>query len=90
MPQLEGNASSDAAGGEGARRSGGGARSRPGDSPAGSGCELRELVRWVREYNEVAPDTSPGMGIMFEGLSTEQENDINAYLARSNPLFYEM
>ncbi len=58
--------------------------------PGGPMMSLSGLVRWVREYNDVAPDTSPGMGIMFEGLSAEQENDINAYLAASNPLFYDM
>jgi uncharacterized protein (TIGR02266 family) len=58
--------------------------------PGGPIMSLSGLVRWVREYNEVAPDTAPGMGIMFEGLSAEQENDINAYLARINPIFYEM
>jgi len=58
--------------------------------PGGQMMSLSGLVRWVREYNEAVPDTAPGMGIMFEDLSTEQENDINAYLARSNPLFHDM
>ena len=58
--------------------------------PGGPMMSLSGLVRWVREYNDAVPDTAPGMGIMFEDLSAEQENDINAYLARSNPLFYEM
>lgn len=58
--------------------------------PGGPMMSLTGLVRWVREYNDVVPDTAPGMGIMFEDLSAEQEDDINTYLARSNPLFYEM
>lgn len=58
--------------------------------PGGPMMSLTGLVRWVRDYNEAVPDTAPGMGIMFEDLSAEQERDINAYLAASNPLFYEM
>ena len=58
--------------------------------PGGPMMSLTGLVRWVRDYNEIVPDTSPGMGIMFEDLSAEQERDINTYLARSNPLFYDM
>jgi uncharacterized protein (TIGR02266 family) len=58
--------------------------------PGGPMMSLNGLVRWIRDYNEAASDTAPGMGIMFEGLSVEEENDINAYLARSNPIFHEM
>ncbi len=58
--------------------------------PGGPMMSLTGLVRWVRDYNEIVPDTAPGMGIMFEDLSAEQENNINTYLARSNPLFYDM
>ncbi len=58
--------------------------------PGGPMMSLSGLVRWVRDYNEAVPDTAPGMGIMFEDLSIEQENEINTYLARSNPLFFEM
>lgn len=57
--------------------------------PNGPMMSLNGTVRWVRDYNETAPDMAPGMGVMFEDLSPAEEDAINTYLASSNPLFYE-
>ncbi len=38
------------------------------------------VVKWYREYNPVYPETPPGMGIMFEGLSKEDEMIIDEYI----------
>jgi uncharacterized protein (TIGR02266 family) len=45
-------------------------------------------VRWVREYSD-ASDTSPGMGVRFEHLNTEQFEQIHRFLAARDPLFYD-
>jgi uncharacterized protein (TIGR02266 family) len=57
--------------------------------PDGPLVSLDGSVRWVREYNETAPDVDPGMGIRFEGMHSEVAEQINHYMAEHPPLFYE-
>ena len=45
-------------------------------------------VRWVSEYSETS-DTSPGLGVRFEQLTTEQSEQIRRFLAARAPLFYD-
>ena len=45
-------------------------------------------VRWVREYSETS-DASPGLGVRFEQLSTEQYQQIHRFLAARDPLFFD-
>ena len=47
------------------------------------------IVRWVREYNELAEDTEPGMGIQFDGLVDHDKNIIESYLTQREPIFYD-
>jgi uncharacterized protein (TIGR02266 family) len=55
------------------------------------GCSIKTVgtVRWVREYNELAPETSPGMGIQFETLSPEECAAISTFVDQRSPLFYD-
>jgi uncharacterized protein (TIGR02266 family) len=45
-------------------------------------------VRWIREYSETS-DTSPGMGVRFDHISSEQAEQIRQFLAARAPLFYD-
>ncbi|MET0591641.1 MAG: TIGR02266 family protein [Polyangiaceae bacterium] len=45
-------------------------------------------VRWIREYSETS-DASPGLGVRFEQLTTEQYQQIHRFLAARDPLFYD-
>ncbi len=45
-------------------------------------------VRWVREYNELS-DAQPGMGIQFQGLSSEERERIQAFVGRRDSIFYD-
>jgi uncharacterized protein (TIGR02266 family) len=47
------------------------------------------VVRWVREHNARDPDLWPGMGIRFENLGDEHRVEIERFVARREPLFYE-
>ena len=47
------------------------------------------IVRWVREYNELATESEPGMGVQFDGLGGEDQSAINKYLEHREPIFYD-
>ena len=47
------------------------------------------IVRWVREYNELAEDAEPGMGIQFDGLLADDKTIIESYLSQREPIFYD-
>ena len=47
------------------------------------------IVRWVREYNELAEDAEPGMGIQFDGLAENDKTIIESYLSQREPIFYD-
>jgi len=47
------------------------------------------VVRWVREYNDTAPDMQPGMGVQFTSLGEEDRERINSYLEQREPIFYD-
>jgi uncharacterized protein (TIGR02266 family) len=51
--------------------------------------KVEGVVRWVREHNARDPDLWPGMGIQFEGLEPGIRQEIERFLARREPLFYE-
>jgi uncharacterized protein (TIGR02266 family) len=51
--------------------------------------ELDGEVRWVREYNPMTPDTIPGMGVRFVGISDEEKAAIEEFTAMKEPLFYD-
>lgn len=46
-------------------------------------------VRWIREFNPLTPDVQPGMGIQFDELSPQDRNQINEYIRKNAPIFYE-
>jgi uncharacterized protein (TIGR02266 family) len=47
------------------------------------------VVRWIREYNSLTPDTHPGMGVQFSGLSDEDRHAIEGFLTQRPAMFYE-
>ena len=57
--------------------------------PGGPMMSLNGEVMWVREFNEISPETAPGMGVRFDALTPEEEEAINLYISSSTPLFYE-
>lgn len=57
--------------------------------PDGHLISVDGVVRWVREYNETTPDTSPGMGIQFDGLSPEDKEAIEMFIEQRPALFYD-
>ncbi len=51
--------------------------------------EIVGVVKWYREYNPVYPDTPPGMGLMFEEISEEDQIIINEYIGNiREPYFH--
>jgi len=46
-------------------------------------------VRWLRDIRDPDDDTSPGMGIMFEDLKSEDRKQIEAFIQERSPLFYD-
>lgn len=45
-------------------------------------------VRWVREFNE-SSDAEPGMGIQFDALSRDDQEQIQAFVGRRDSIFYD-
>ena len=52
--------------------------------------QARGVVRWVREYNEMTTDVSPGMGIQFQSLPPAVEHAIRRFIRSRDPLFYDV
>ena len=59
------------------------------DLPGGPVMSLNGLVQWVREYNPAIPDMEPGIGVKFVGLSDQDQQLLNRYIAENPPIFYE-
>jgi uncharacterized protein (TIGR02266 family) len=57
--------------------------------PDGHLISVDGVVRWVREYNETTPDTSPGMGIQFDGLGPEDKEAIHLFIEERPAIFYD-
>jgi uncharacterized protein (TIGR02266 family) len=57
--------------------------------PNGPVLSINGEVKWIREYNEVTPDISPGIGVRFDSLSRSEEEAINNYIKTSTPLFFD-
>lgn len=57
--------------------------------PDGRLISVEGVVRWIREFNEMTPDTVPGMGVQFESLSAEDEETIRSFIEERSPLFFE-
>jgi uncharacterized protein (TIGR02266 family) len=57
--------------------------------PSGHQIKVPGQVRWVRD--PIIPDenSSPGMGIMFEKLAIEDKKQIDDFIERRSPLFYD-
>jgi uncharacterized protein (TIGR02266 family) len=58
------------------------------DLPGQDPIRTRGVVRWLRAYSE-ASDTSPGMGIRFEGLSPEDTARIHMFAEGRQPMFFD-
>ena len=46
-------------------------------------------VRWVKEYNDAAPEAIPGMGITLNNLTHTAAMEIDKYIEENEPFFYE-
>ncbi|MCP4605418.1 MAG: hypothetical protein GY847_33675 [Proteobacteria bacterium] len=57
--------------------------------PSGYLVSAEGIVRWVREYNELTPDTMPGMGVQFTNLAIEDKEAIHTFTAERQPIFYD-
>lgn len=57
--------------------------------PGGYLISVDGVVRWVREYNETAPETSPGMGVQFENLRQEDKAAIEEFINKRPAMFYD-
>ncbi len=57
--------------------------------PDGHLVSATGIVRWVREYNETAQESEPGMGVQFDGLSDDDKVRIESYLTQREPIFYD-
>jgi uncharacterized protein (TIGR02266 family) len=57
--------------------------------PGGHFISVDGYVRWVREYNELNPEVTPGMGIQFENLHPQDKEAIDSFIHQRGPLFYD-
>ena len=57
--------------------------------PGGHFISVDGEVRWVREYNELSPDVSPGMGVQFKNLSADDRDAIDAFIQQRSTLFFD-
>jgi len=57
--------------------------------PDGHLVSTEGIVRWIREYNRLAPNTMPGMGVQFTSLGRDDRSAINRFLTQREPMFYE-
>ena len=57
--------------------------------PNGPVMSVDGEVRWTREYNESSPDIPPGVGVRFIHLSADDARQINAYMKKVQPLFFD-
>ncbi|MBN2715533.1 MAG: TIGR02266 family protein [Deltaproteobacteria bacterium] len=57
--------------------------------PSGPVMSIDGEVCWCREYNEMTPDTPPGVGVRFLHLSADDAQNINAYMKHVQPMFFD-
>ncbi len=57
--------------------------------PGGHFISVDGRVRWIREYNEMVPDTPSGMGIQFENLGADDKNAIDAFVEQRATMFFD-
>ncbi len=50
---------------------------------------IKGEVRWVREYNSMTPDVTPGMGLSFIDLSPEAQSIVESFTRHKDPIFYD-
>lgn len=50
--------------------------------------QVSGTVRWVREYSETS-DTSPGLGVRFDRIHSDDIQHIRAFLDARAPLFFD-
>lgn len=51
--------------------------------------ELQCEVRWVREYSEMTPHMTPGMGVRFLDMTPGEVQILNQLLQRMETMFYD-
>jgi len=57
--------------------------------PGGHPVTARGVVQWVREYNPMAPEMAPGMGVKFTDLMPKDKLAIEEFAKKRAPLFYD-
>jgi uncharacterized protein (TIGR02266 family) len=57
--------------------------------PGGHPVTARGVVQWVREYNPMAPEMAPGMGVKFTDLLPGDKRAIQEFAQKRAPLFYD-
>lgn len=57
--------------------------------PSGQLISTDGVVRWVREFNDAAPDITPGMGVQFENLHPSDKETIQSFIKQHSALFFD-
>ncbi len=57
--------------------------------PGGHAVTAQGVVQFVREYNQMTPETAPGMGVRFTALMRDDKEAIESYLQQRAPMFYD-
>jgi len=57
--------------------------------PGGHPVTARGVVQWVRDYNPMAPEMAPGMGVKFTDLLPGDKRAIEEFAKKRAPLFYD-
>lgn len=56
--------------------------------PGGTEISAHGDVRWIRAFDERAPDMLPGMGIQFVDLAPKARAAIAAFIQEREPMFF--
>jgi uncharacterized protein (TIGR02266 family) len=59
------------------------------EMPDGYPVQVEGKVRWVREYNPLAEDVPPGLGVSFDDLDGEARIVVERYVAQHETLFFD-
>jgi len=57
--------------------------------PDGHQLKVKGIVRWLRDPIEDTPGVFPGMGVQFAGLSPQDQQAIEEFIANRPPMFFD-
>lgn len=57
--------------------------------PDGFNADVHGVVRWLREWNELSPNVSAGMGVQFVNMEPAVTEHLQKFVAKRDAMFYD-